>query len=121
MESGDFVSDGYRVIYSGGMKKERRVGIVLDSDTAKRVIRIEQLSDRVLVVKMQAEPADIVLVQAYMPTSSHEDEEIERIYDQLDEIIGKQKGTDYLVVIGDMNAVVGERDEMIVGSSHLFR
>ena len=37
------------------------------------------------------------------------------IYEQLDKILSKQKGTDYVVVMGDMNAVVGEgRDGMEV-------
>ena len=92
------------------------VAIVLDSKAAKRVSEVEQISDRMIVVKLQAEPVDIVLVQVYMPTTDHEDEEIERMYEQLDEIVCKQKGTDYVVIMGDMNAVVGEgRNEMEVG------
>jgi len=115
-ENGDFSSDGFRVVYSGGKDRLRGVAIVLDSKTAKRVIEVDQISDRVIVVKLQAEPVDIVLVQVYMPTTDHEDEEIEMIYEQLDKILSKQKGTDYVVVMGDMNAVVGEgRDGMEVG------
>ena len=37
-ECGDFESEGYRVVYSGGMVKERGVAIVLDCETAKRVV-----------------------------------------------------------------------------------
>ena len=115
-ECGDFGSQGYRVVYSGGEMKERGVAIVLDCETAKRVVEVEQYSDRVLMVKLQAEPVDIVLVQVYMPTSEHDDEEIETMYEQLDGIIGKQKGTEYVVIMGDLNAVVGEgRDEIAVG------
>ena len=46
-----------------------------------------------------------------MPTTDHGDEEIEKFYDQLEEILRRQKGTDYVVVMGDMNAVVGEGRE----------
>ena len=67
-ENGDFISDGFRVVYSGGKDWHRGVAIVLDSNAAKRVIEVEQISDRVIVVKLQAEPVDIVLVQVYMPT-----------------------------------------------------
>src|SRR3989454_1468360 len=91
-ECGDFESEGYRVVYSGRMVKERGVAIVLDCETAKRVVEVEQYSDRVLMVKLQAEPVDIVLVQVYMPTSEHDDEEIETMYEQLDGIIGKTEG-----------------------------
>ena len=115
-ECGDFESKGYRVVYSGGMVKERGVAIVLDYETAKRVVEVEQYSDRVLMVKLQTEPVDIVLEQVYMPTSDHDDEEIETMYEQLDDIIGKQKGTEYMVIMGDLNAVEGEgRGEIAVG------
>ena len=46
-----------------------------------------------------------------MPTTDAEDEEVEEQYEQLDNLRGKSKGNDYLVVnvvMGDFNAVVGE-------------
>src|SRR5438876_272008 len=50
-----------------------------------------------------------------MPTTDHGDEEIELIYEQLEDILNKQKGTDQVVIMGDMNAVVGEeKDGMVV-------
>jgi hypothetical protein len=107
-ESGDFVSDGYRIVYSGGKERHRRVAMILDSEVAKRVICIKQVSDRMMMIKLQAEPVGLVLVQAYMPTTGHSEEEIETIYGQSEEILSRQKGTDYVVVMGDMNAVVGE-------------
>src|ERR1044072_1387838 len=71
----DFNSDGFRVVYSGVKDRLRGVAIVVDSKTAKRVIEVDQTSDRVIVVKLQAESVDIhvVLVQVYMPTTDHED------------------------------------------------
>src|SRR6476619_6123887 len=33
------------------------------------------------------------------------------VYDQLEEILGKQRGTDNVIVMGDFNAVVGEGKE----------
>ena len=112
----DVVSDCYRVMNSGGGERQRGVAVILDRDTAKRVIRVEQCSDRLMFVKIQAAPVDVVLIQIYMPTTDYEDEEIEMMYEQLNEILCKQKGTDYIVIMGDMNAVVGEgRDGMEVG------
>jgi hypothetical protein len=52
-----------------------------------------------------------------MPTTEHDDDEIEDMYDKMDELIEKQKGTDFLVIMGDFNAVVGEgKEETFVGS-----
>src|ERR1051325_11948362 len=88
----------------------------MDRETAKRVIEIEQCSDRVMLVKLKADPVDIVLVQICMPTTDHDNEEIEEMYEKLEEILNTQKGTDYMVIMGDMNAVVGEgRDGQEIG------
>src|SRR6476469_10291336 len=69
-----------------------------------------------MVVKVKADPVDMVIVKAYLPTTDYEDEEVEKLYDQLEEILGKQKGTDNVIVMGDFNAVVGEgREDRVVG------
>src|SRR6478609_3792972 len=58
----------------------------------------------------------MVIVQAYLPTIDYEDEEVEKLYDQLEDILGKQKGADNVIVIGDFNAVVGEsKEDRVVG------
>lgn len=115
--NGDFISEQFRVIYAGGEDGQRGVGIVLDSDAAKRVGEIERFSERMIMVKVQAEPVNMVVIQLYMPTSDHKDEEVELMYEKLEEILATLKGTDYVVIMGDWNAVVGEgRDEKEVGS-----
>ena len=44
------------------------------------------------------------------------DYEVEKLCDQIEEILGKQKGTDNVIVMGDFNAVVGEgKEERVVG------
>ena len=48
MDEGDFESDGYRVIYSGGKERQRGVAIILDRDTAKRVVEIKRCGDRMI-------------------------------------------------------------------------
>ena len=69
------------------------------------------------MVKIKAEPVDLIIIQVYFPTTGHDDEEVENLYEALEELIDKEKGKDYLVVMGDWNTVVGEvRDEKEVGS-----
>ena len=106
--NGDFRENGYRIIYSGGSRKERGVAVVLNKDQADKVTKIQQVNDRILLVKLQAEPIDIVIIQVYMPTSQHEDKEIEDMYEHIEELMDQERGNDYLVIMGDWNAVVGE-------------
>ena len=43
-----------------------------------------------------------------MPTTKYENEEVEQIYDQIEDIIRKQKGNTNVIVMGHFNARVGE-------------
>ena len=74
---GDIVSDDMRMVYSGGERCERGVAILFDKEVAERITGTEKISDRLMMVKVSAEPVDIVLIQVYMPTTKYEDEEVE--------------------------------------------
>ena len=113
---GDFESDGVRVIYSGGSESQRGVAILLDKETAKRVISMKQCSDRLMMVKVRARPMDLVIIKVYMPTTDHDEEEVDKLYEEMDQILEEQSGKDNVVILGDWNAVVGEgQDEKEVG------
>ncbi|XP_011674927.1 craniofacial development protein 2-like [Strongylocentrotus purpuratus] len=108
LDSGDFMSDEFRVIYSGGKVRQCGVALLLDKQTAKNVCRIEAVSDRLLAVRIKGSPVDIVVLVVYMPTTSdYEDKDVEDIYDMIDEELEKGKGNDYHILLGDWNAVVG--------------
>src|SRR6476619_6373461 len=58
----------------------------------------------------------MVIVQAYLPTTDYEDEKVEKLYDQQKEVLGKQKESEKVIVVGDFNAVVGEgKEDRVVG------
>ena len=110
------MSDDVRVIYSGGLQSQRGVAILLDKDTEKRIIEIKQVSGRILVVKVKSEPVNVVFIQVYMPTSEHDENELDEMYDKMEELIDKQTGSDNMIIMGDFNAVVGEgREDSMVG------
>ena len=58
---GDLITDEIRMVYSGGERCERGVAILIDKKASERITEIEKLSDRLMVVKVSAEPVDIVL------------------------------------------------------------
>jgi len=116
--AGDFESDGVRVIYSGSKGGQKGVAVLLDGEVGKRVIKVVQHSDRLrlILVRIKAEPVDIVILQVYMPTTDAEEDEIESMYEQMEDLVKKEKATDQVVIIGDWNAVVGKgRDNLEVG------
>ena len=65
------------MFYSGGVQAEKGVAVMLRNDIFKRLTKVDCCSDRLMFVKISAKPVDIVLVQVYMPTTNHDDDEIE--------------------------------------------
>jgi len=61
-----------------------------------------------MIVRLSGTPVDIVLIVLYMPTSDYEDEDVEEVYEQVEDAIRSGRGDDYVVVLGDMNASVGK-------------
>ena len=47
-------------------------------------LKIVLHSERLILVKLKAEPVDLVIIHVYMPTSAHEDTEVEKIYNQVE-------------------------------------
>ena len=80
---------------------------------------MKQVSDRILAVKISAMPVDMLIVQIYMPTTDHEDEEVEEMYDKIEKIMDKEKGCSNVIIMGDFNASVGEgndeNDNKVIG------
>ena len=59
------------------------MAIVLDKEMAKRVLKVDMVSDRIISVKIQADPVDLMIIQVYMPISAHEDDDVDEIYDRI--------------------------------------
>ncbi|GFO37855.1 craniofacial development protein 2-like protein [Plakobranchus ocellatus] len=76
------------------------------------------LEDRVVVAKLVANPLNLGNIQVYAPTSDSEDVEIEKFYEEIEKAKGYLKSQDIIIVMGDINANVGdERVEDVVGPS----
>ena len=60
------------------------------------------------MVCLQGNPIDVVVSIVYMSTPDHLDDEIEEMYDKIERLMDKGKGNDYVVILGDWNAVVME-------------
>src|SRR5688572_6729052 len=85
-EEGDFSSDGIRIIHTGGENGQSGIAILLEEHLARSIAKIERSWSRMIKVKIKAEPMDIVIIQIYnMPTTTHEEEEIDSMYERLEE------------------------------------
>ena len=107
-DSGKAVKEGNVLYYSGGVKNEYGVGIVVSKKHARSVMGYWPISDRVIVCKLQGKPFNIVVIQVYAPTSQHSDNEVEKFYADVESGIKQAKKEDIIITMGDLNAKVGK-------------
>ena len=61
-------------------------------------------------VRPQGKPFNITVIQVYVPTSNAEEAEVERFYEDLQDLLKLTPKKDVLFIIGDWNAEVGSQE-----------
>ena len=61
-------------------------------------------------VRFQGKPFNIMVIQAYAPTSNAEEAEVEQFYENLQDLLELTPPKDVLFIIGDWNAKVGSQE-----------
>jgi exonuclease III len=86
------------------------VAIVVHKSIVGSVVKKIMCNDRITAVKLNAEPANVLIVQVYMPTSDYEDKEVDKLYDKIEGILEKDgKGDTNTIIMGDWNSAVGDK------------
>ena len=67
-------------------------------------------NDRMISVRFQGKPFSITVIQVYAPTSNTEEAEVERFYEDLQELLELTPKKDVLFIIGDWNAKVESQE-----------
>jgi len=84
---GKISSGDYTVYYSGGEGAERCKVKVVQTSVDRSAVNKIMCNDRIIALKIKAEPVCILLVQVYMPTSEYKYEELEAPYNIINEIL----------------------------------
>ena len=61
-------------------------------------------------VRFQGKPFNITVIQVYAPTSNAEEAEVERFYEDLQDLLELTPKKDFLFIIGDWNAKVESQE-----------
>lgn len=105
------LNSGQMLFYSGNEDRAiGGVGILINKKYSNKVIKYRAISDRVLFITIRInQKTAIKIVQTYAPTSTHEDEEVERFYEDIEKSIkdGEDK-VKYTLIMGDFNAKIGK-------------
>ena len=101
---------GHKFFNSGVDPEENMrdgVGFIVHKDLEKCVCAFNNFSERLCSIKLRRKFNNTSIIQAYAPTTSHSDEEVEQFYEDLQSLIDQVPKRDELFVVGDFNSKVG--------------
>ena len=85
---GEFNSDDHYIYYCGQESLRRNgVAIIVNNRVRNAVLGCNLKNDRMISVCFQAKPFNIMMIQAYAPTSNAEEAEVERFYEDLQDLL----------------------------------
>ena len=107
---GEFNPDDHYIYYCGQESLRRNgVAIMVNKRVRNAVLGCNLKNDRMISVRFQGKPFNIMVIQAYAPPSNAEEAEVERIYEDLPDLLELTPKRDVLFIIGDWNAKVGSQ------------
>ena len=105
---GEFNSDDHYIYYCGQESLRRnRVAIKVNKRVRNAVLGCNFKNDRMISIHFQGTPFNITVIQVYAPTSNAEEAEVERFYEDQQDLVELTPKKDVLFIIGDWNAKVG--------------
>ena len=108
---GEFNSDDHYIYYCGQESLRRnRVAIRVNKRVQNAVLGCNLKNDRMISVRFQGKPFNITVIQVYAPTCNAEEAEVERFYEDLQDLLELTLKKDVLFIIGDWNAKVGSQE-----------
>ena len=108
---GEFYSDDHYIYYCEQEYLRRNgVAIIVNKRVQNAVFGCSLKNDRMISVHFQGKPFNITVTQAYALTSNAEEAEVERFYEELQDLLELTPQKDVLFIIGDWNAKVGSQE-----------
>ena len=89
------------------MLRRNGVAIIVNKKVQNAVIGCNLKNDRMISAHFQGKAFNITVIQVYAPTSNTEEAEVERFYEDLQDLLELTPQKDVLFIIGDWNAKAG--------------
>ena len=85
---GEFNSDDHYIYYCGQESLRRNgVAIMVSKRVQNAVLGCNLKNDRMISVHLQGKPFNITVIHVYAPTSNSEEAEVERFYEDLQDLV----------------------------------
>ena len=108
---GEFNSDDNSIYYCGQESLQKNeVALIVNKRVQNAVLGCNLKNDGMISVCFQGKPFNIMVIQAYAPTSNAEEAEVEWFYEDLQDLLELTPKKDVLFIIGDWNSKVGSQE-----------
>ena len=109
---GECNSDDHHIYYCGQESLRRNgVAIKVNKRVCNAVLGCNLKNDRMISVRFQGKPFNITVIHVYAPTSNAEEAEVERFYEDLQELLELTPKKDVLFIIGDWNTKAASQEK----------
>ena len=99
---GEFNSDDHYIYYCGQESLRRNgVAIRVNKKVRNSVLECSLKNDTMISVRFQGKPFNITVIQVYAPMSNAEEAEVERFYEDLQDLLELTPKKDVYFIIGD--------------------
>ena len=108
----EFNSDDHCIYYCGQESLRRNgVAIVVNKRVRNAVLGCNLKNDRMISVHFQGKPFNITVIQVYAPTSNAEETEVDKFYEDLQDLLELTPKKDVFFILGDWNTKVGSQEK----------
>ena len=99
---GKFTPNDHCIYYCGQDSLRRNgVALIVNKRVRNAVLGCNLKNNRVISVCFQGKAFNIMVIQVYAPTSNDEEAEVERFYEDLQDLLELTPPVDVLFIIGD--------------------
>ena len=107
----EFNPDDHYIYYCGQESLRRNgVAIIVNKRIQNTVLGCHLKNDRVISVRFQGKPFNVMVIQVYALTSNAKEAEVEQFYEDLQDLLELTPKKDVLFIIGDWNAKAGSQE-----------
>ena len=100
-------SNDHYIYYCGQESLRRNEEAITVNKSLKCMLGCNLKNDRMISVHFQGKPFNITVIQVYISTSNAEEAEVERFYEDLQDLLELTPPKNILFIIADWNAKVG--------------
>ncbi len=101
------MAEGYKMLHAGGDGRSNSVGIIVNVDISKEVVRVERSQGRIIAVWMMISKQMVCVICVYGPQTGRTEAEKEAFRGEVERLTSLSDGQTMLCVAGDFNAHIG--------------